>query len=150
MSIIPYSSVVRSLVYAMVCTCSDISHAVGVISRFLANPGKAHWEAVKWIFRYLRGTSKVCLSFGESEPSRESYIDSDMAGDLDCRKSTFGYLFTVAGGAISWQSKLQKCVSLSTTEAKYIATTEARKDRLWKAVSSRTRFKIERLHSVLR
>ena len=117
--------------YAMVCTCPDISHAVGVISRFLANPSKAHWEAVKWIFRYLRGTSKVCLSFGGSKPSLEGYIDSDMVGDLDCRKSTSGYLFTFVGGTISWQSKLQKCVSLSTTKVEYIATTEARKEMLW-------------------
>ena len=54
-----------------------------------------------------------------------------MAGDLDCRKSTSGYLFTFAGGAISWQSKLQKCVSLFTTEAGYIAATEARKEIIW-------------------
>ena len=57
---------------------------------------------MKWIFRYLSGTSKVCLSFRGLEPSLEGYIDSDMAGDLDCRKSTYGYLFTFAGGAISW------------------------------------------------
>ena len=61
---------------------------------------------MKWIFGYLRGTSKVCLRFGGSEPSLEVYTDSDMAGDLDCRKSTSGYLSTFAGGAISWQSKL--------------------------------------------
>ena len=54
-----------------------------------------------------------------------------MAEDLDCRKSTFGYLFTFAGGAISWQSKLQKCVSLSTTEVEYIAATKAGKEMLW-------------------
>ena len=131
MSIIPYSSAVGSLMYAMVCTRSNISHAVGVVSRFLANPGKEHSEAVKWIFRYLRGTTKVCLSFGGLEPSLEGYTDSDMGGDLDCRKSTYGYLFTFAGGAISWQSKLQKCVSLSTTEVEYIAAIEAGKEMLW-------------------
>ena len=92
--------------YAMVCTRPDISHAVGVVSRFLANPGKAFWEAVEWIFRYLKGTSKVCLSFGGSEPSLKGYIDSAMARDLDCRKSTSGYQFTFVEGAISWQSKL--------------------------------------------
>ena len=113
---IPYSSAVGSLMYAMVCTHSDISHAIKGVSRFLANPSKAHWEAMKWIFRYLRGTSKVCLSFGESELSLEGYTDSDMARDLDCRKYTSRYLFTFVGGVISWQSKLQKCVSLSTTE----------------------------------
>ena len=54
-----------------------------------------------------------------------------MTGDLDCRKSTFGYLFTFAGGAKSWQSKQQKCVSLFTIKAEYIAATEARKEMLW-------------------
>ena len=131
MSVIPYSFAIESLMYVMVCTHPDISHAVGVVSRFQANPGKAHYEAMKWIFIYLIGTSKVCLSFGESEPSLEGFIDSDMARNLNCRKSTSGYLFTFVGGTISWQSKLQKCVSLSTTEAENIATIEAGKEMLW-------------------
>ena len=117
--------------YAMVCTHLDIAHAVGVMSRFLENPSKEHWEAVKWIFRYLRGTSKLCLCFGNGKPVLKGYIDADIAGDLDSRKSTSSYLFTFVGGAISWQSKLQKCIALSTTEAKYIATTETRKYILW-------------------
>lgn len=131
MSSVPYSSAVGSLMYAMVCTRPDIAHAVGVVSRFLSNPGKQHWEAVKWILRYLRGTSNLCLSFGNGEPVLEGYTDADMAGDLDHRKSTSGYVFTFAGGAVSWQSKLQKCVALSTTEAEYIAATEAGKELLW-------------------
>ena len=98
MPVIPYSSEIGSLMYGMVCTRPNISHGVRVISKFLANPGKAHWEVVKWIFRYLRGTSKVCLSFGGSKPSLEGYIDFDMARDLDCRKYTSRYLFTFAGG----------------------------------------------------
>ena len=62
MASIPYSSVVGSLMYAIVYTRPDIAHVVGVVSRFTINPGKDHWEAVKWIFRYLRGTSKLCLT----------------------------------------------------------------------------------------
>ena len=122
---VPYSSAVGSLMYAMVCTRPDIAHAVGVVSRFLSNPGKEHWAAVKWILRYLRGTSRLCLCFGDDEPVLEGYTDADMAGDTDSRKSTSGFLMTFAGGAVSWQSKLQKCVALSTTEAEYIAITEA-------------------------
>ena len=61
----------------------------------------------------------------------EGFTDADMAGDLDGRKSTSGFLFTFAGGVVSWQSKLQKCVVLSTTEAEYIAATEAAKEMLW-------------------
>ena len=86
---------------------------------------------MKWIFRYLRGTSNVCLSFRGLEPSLEGYTYSDMAGDLDCRKYISGYLFTFVGGAISLQSKLQKCVSLSIIETEYIATTETGKEMLW-------------------
>ena len=108
----------------------DVSHAIGVVNIFLANPSKAQQEALKWIFRYLKGISKVCLRFGGSKPSLEGYTDSDMVGDLDCRKSTYGYLLTFASGAISWKSKLQKCVSLSTTKAEYIVDTEDGKEML--------------------
>ncbi|PKI73919.1 hypothetical protein CRG98_005683 [Punica granatum] len=115
-----YSSTVGSLMYAMVCTRPNIAHSVGV-----------HWNAVKWILRYLRGTSKVCLHFGTDKPELVGYTNTDIAGDIDSRKSTSGYLMTFAGGAISWQSKLQKCIALSTTEAEYIAVTEGCKEMLW-------------------
>ncbi|CAL1360545.1 unnamed protein product [Linum trigynum] len=128
---IPYASAVGSLMYAMVCTRPDIAHAVGVVSRFLSKPGKEHWEAVKWILRYLRGSSKMSLCFGDGEPVLVGYTDADMAGDVDSRRSTSGYLITLSGGAISWQSRLQKCVALSTTEAEYIAVTEACKEMIW-------------------
>ena len=85
---------------------------------------------MKWIFRYLRGSSKLCLTFGDSKPVLEGYVDADWAGDLNGRKSISGYLFTFAGGAVSWQSRLQKCVALSTIEAEYIAANEAGKEML--------------------
>ena len=88
--------------YAMVCTWLDIAHAIGVVSRFTVNRGKDHWEAVKWIFRYLKGSSKLCSTFGDSKPILEGYVDANWVGDLDGRKSTSGYLFTFAGGAVSW------------------------------------------------
>jgi len=128
---IPYASAVGSLMYSMVCTRPDIAHAVGVVSRFLSNLGREHWNAVKWIMRYLRGTSKLSLSFGSGKPMLVGYTDSDMAGDVDTRKSTSGYLITFSGGAVSWQSRLQKCIALSTTEAELIAATEACKELLW-------------------
>ncbi|GJY00148.1 putative RNA-directed DNA polymerase [Tanacetum coccineum] len=128
---VPYASAVGSLMYDMVCTRPDLAHAVGVVSRFLSNPGKKHWEAVKWIFRYLRGTSKLGITFGNGKPMLVGYTDSDLAGNKDNMKSTSGYLMTFAGGAVSWQSRLQKCVALSTTEAEYVAATEACKELLW-------------------
>jgi hypothetical protein len=63
MSRVPYSSTIGSLMYVMVCTRPDIAHAVGVVSRYMNNPGKEHWEAVKWILRYLRGTNYSCIMF---------------------------------------------------------------------------------------
>jgi len=128
---VPYASAVGSLMYAMVCTRPDLAHAVGVVSRFLSNPGKEHWNAVKWILRYLQGTSSLKLCFGTEKPILCGYTDSDMAGDVDSRRSTSGYLVTFAGGAVSWQSRLQKCIALSTTEAEFIAATEACKELLW-------------------
>ena len=127
MAVILNSSAVGSLMYVMICTRPYIAHAVGIVSRFLENPSKERWEAVKWIFKYLRGTSKLCLSFGKGKPVLEGYTNADMISDLDGRKSTSGYLFTFVGGAISWQSKLKKCVTLSTTEAEYIATAKVGK-----------------------
>ena len=131
MSKIPYTSAIGSLMYAMICTRPDIAHAVGVVSWFLTNPGKEHWEAMKWILRYLRGTSKVCMCFGNGEHMLDGYTDSDMAGDVDSRKSISGFMMTFAGGAVSWKSKLHKCVALSTTEVEYIAITEGCKEDLW-------------------
>ena len=86
---------------------------------------------MKWIFRYLRGTSDLCLCFGSPKPVLEGFTDADSAGDLDCWLSTFGYLFTFVGGAISWQSKLQKCTTISTIETEYIAANEVGKKMIW-------------------
>jgi hypothetical protein len=128
---VPYSSTVGSLMYAMVCTRPDIAHAVGVMRRYMNNPGKEHWEAIKWILRYLRGTSTHALCFGGSNIVLQGYVDSDMAGDKDSKRKTTGYVFIVGGTTVSWISKLQKVVSLSTTKAKYVVATEASKEMIW-------------------
>ena len=86
---------------------------------------------VKWIMRYLKGTSILCLCFEGEKPVLEGYVGFDMAGDVDKKRSISGYLFTFGGRVISWQSKLQKCVAFSTTEAECIAITEACKEMLW-------------------
>ena len=61
MSRVPYTSAIGSLMYAMVCSHPDLSHALSVVSRYMANPEKQHWNVVQWIFKYLRGTSSACL-----------------------------------------------------------------------------------------
>ena len=101
MAPVPYSSAIGSLMYATVCTRPDIAHAVGVVSRYMMNPGRDHWQVVKWILRYLRGSSKMCLTYGGTKSVLEGYTDVDIAEVLDGRKSVSGYLFTFAGEAVS-------------------------------------------------
>lgn len=94
MSKISYASAVGSLMYVMVCTRLDIAHVVGV-SRYMSNLVKQHWEAIKFIMRYLRGTSSLKLTFGTGKSMLAGYTDSNMARDLDHRKSTSGYVMTL-------------------------------------------------------
>ncbi|KAL5835739.1 hypothetical protein ACOSQ4_015236 [Xanthoceras sorbifolium] len=131
MAKVPYASAIGSLMYAMVCTRPDIAQAVGAVSRYMNNPGKIHWEAVKWILRYLRGTTNKTLCFKGGDTTLTGYVDADLAGNVDIRKSTTGYVYTLGGTAVSWVSQLQKIVALSTTEAEYVAVTEASKEMVW-------------------
>ena len=131
MSQVPYSLVVESLMFAMVSTRPDITQAVGAVSKYMANPGCDHWKVVKWILRYLRGTSDFALCYGYANLNCTGYVDSDFTEDLDKKRSTSGYVFSMAGGAISWKSKLQSIVALSTTEAEYIVVTHACKEVIW-------------------
>jgi hypothetical protein len=131
MSRAPYSSTIGSLMYVMVCTRPDIAHAAGVVRKYMNNPGKKHWDIVKWILRYLRGTSTHALCFVGSIIVLQGYVDSYMTGDKDSKRSTIGYVFTVGGTIVSWILIPQKVVALSTKEAEYVAITEASKDIIW-------------------
>uniref|UniRef100_A0A2N9IGQ9 CCHC-type domain-containing protein n=1 Tax=Fagus sylvatica TaxID=28930 RepID=A0A2N9IGQ9_FAGSY len=133
MSKVPYASAVGCLMYAMVCTRPDLAHAVSTVSRYMANPGREHWNAVKWIFRYLKGTAEHGILFSR-QPGTNSvvgYVDADYAGEVDDRRSTTGYVFTLSSGPICWKSTLQSIVAMSTTEAEYMAVAEAAKEALW-------------------
>ena len=131
MAKVPYASAIGSLMYVMVCTRPDIAQAVGAVSRYMNNPGKLHWEAVKWILRYLRGTTSKALCFKGGDMVLIGYVDADLAGNVDIRRNTIGYVYTLGGTAVSWGSHLQKIVALSTTEAEYVAVTEASKEMVW-------------------
>ncbi|GKC37860.1 retrovirus-related pol polyprotein from transposon TNT 1-94 [Tanacetum coccineum] len=122
---------VGSVMYTMVCTRPYIAHAVGVVSRFMSNPGREHWEAVKWLLCYLKGTSKATLYFSRKEVVLEGFSNLDYGGCLDSGKSTTGYVFTVGGTTVSWMSRIQKCVAMSTTEAEYMAIIEVGKELIW-------------------
>jgi hypothetical protein len=109
MSHIPYSNVVGNLMYAMICTRPDLVHDVSVVSRFMHNPGKGHWNAVKWILRYLKGTSHFGLLFDKNsvkEIGVMGFVDSDFAGDLDKKRSISSYVFSLCGSTVSWRASL--------------------------------------------
>jgi hypothetical protein len=101
MSKVPYSSVVGSLMYDMVCSCPDLYYAMSLISRYIANLDKEHQNAVKWIFRYLRGMSNACLQFSRTRKEVVGYVESDFTADLDRRRSLKSYVFTVGGCVVS-------------------------------------------------
>ena len=127
---VPYHEAVGSLMYASLGTRPDITYAMQTISRFTKNPGAAHWEAVKQIFHYLKGTCELWLSYGGTTKELTGYADADgnMAED---HHAISGYAFLLHGGAVSWTTKRQEIISLSTTESEYIAATYAAKEALW-------------------
>ena len=104
---VPYASAVGCLMYAMVYTRPNITHAVGVLSRYMTTPGKEHWTNIKRVFRYLRGMTDFAICYyGNYEDVRvHGFIDSDWAGEIDGRRSTSDYVFRLFGGAISWMSR---------------------------------------------
>ena len=95
MSKVPYASAMGCLMYAMVCTRPDLAHAVSVVSKFLSNPGRMDWDAVKWIFRYLRGTIDYGLMFSKQQSDLlvMGYVDVDYARNLDDERSTTSYVY---------------------------------------------------------
>ena len=135
MAKMPYASAVGCIMYLMVCTRPDIAHAVSVVSRFMSNPGKPHWEALRWILRYLKGSMDVGLLYRKENNGNGDcvvgYCDADLGGDRDKRKSLTGYIFSAWGNTISWRASLQPVVALSSTEAEYMAATEATREALW-------------------
>lgn len=106
-----YALAVGSLMYAIVSIRLSATHAVGVVNRFLSNPGREHWNAAKQILRYLRGTSKLGLSFESDKPMLAGYTNADMVGEVNLRKFTLGYLITFSSKAVSLQSRSQKCTA---------------------------------------
>lgn len=115
--------------YAMLGSRPDIAYAISKISQYSVNPDPTHWTAVKRIFRYLAGTPNCGLCYGV-EGSGIGYTDADW-GTAEDRRSIGGYAFILNGAAISWNSKNQSTVALSSTEAEYMSLTQSVKESLW-------------------
>jgi Reverse transcriptase (RNA-dependent DNA polymerase) len=126
-----YSELVGGLLYLSVCTRPDIAYAVGALARFMAHPLVAHWEAAKDVVRYIKGTSAMGVTFKGQGNTLVGYCDADYAGCVDTRKSTSGYVYLLNGGAVSWSSRMQPTVAVSTCEAEYMASAACVKEGLW-------------------
>lgn len=127
----PYQEAIGSLMYAAQLTRPDICYALAMLSRFNQNPGIPHWTAVKRVFRYLKGTINRKLVFRSSSTDLIGFCDADYARDVEQRRSMTGYIFMLSGAAISWCSKAQRTVALSTTEAELMALVSAAQEAFW-------------------
>jgi hypothetical protein len=130
MSKTPYREAVGSLMYAAVATRPDITFAVSALSQFLENPGDIHWEHVKRVFRYLAGTKTHVLTYGNECHELVGYTDAD-GSSQEHRHAISGFAFLIDGAAVSWASRKQELVTLSTAEAEYVAATHAAKECIW-------------------
>ncbi|KAF7350699.1 Transcription factor [Mycena sanguinolenta] len=128
---VPYRTAVGSLLWLANNTRPDIAYPVSVLSQFLSNPGRVHWEAAKRVVRYLKGTIDARLTFGGSDVGLGGFSDSSWGSEVLNWRSMSGYAFTLYGGTICWSAKKQSVVALSTAEAEYIAMTRATKEAIW-------------------
>jgi hypothetical protein len=131
MGSVPYKLAVRSLMYAMVATRADLTFAISTVSQHMATPGWTHWMAVKMIMRYLKGSLHLKLQLGGQHIKLKGYCDVDWTGDVNDRRSTTGYAFSLGDGIVSWSSKRQPTVALSTTKAEYMAASHCTREAIW-------------------
>nr|ADE10054.1 rve superfamily protein [Tremella fuciformis] len=129
----PFPALAGSILYIATITRPDIAYAASLLCRFISKWSLAHWRAAKHLLRYLRGTSDLALTFDAHGGRRAllGWADADWGGCLDTRRSTTGYIFNTYGGIVSWKSRRQPTVALSTTQAELLASTEAGKEAIW-------------------
>ena len=129
---VPYRESVGSLLYLSQITRPNITFAVNLVSRYLEKPLIIHWNAVKRILKYLKGTFNYGLIYDSSVKLKLcGYSDADYAGDTTTRRSTSGSIFMMTNGIVAWCSQRQKSVALSTTEAEYVALSQAVQELTW-------------------
>jgi hypothetical protein len=129
---IPYRNLIGCLMYLAVCTRPDIQLAVSKLTHALVNPGRAHWRAAKRVLQYLRGTSKMKITYdGAGGTTLEGYVDASWADAEHDRRSTTGWLFMVGGNLVSWGTYVQRVVARSTAEAEYMAASDAAQEVVW-------------------
>jgi hypothetical protein len=129
----PYRELIGCLMFAMMTTRPDISTALNLFSRFQNCANEHHWNGLKRVLRYIKGTLNYSLFYGGEEKEQHliGFADADFAGDPTDRKSTSGYLYQTLGSTVSWSTRKQKSVTLSTAEAEYIAMANAAVEGIW-------------------
>ena len=129
---VPYREALGSLMWLQVATRPDLSFPVNLLACFAHNPGRAHWNALKHVLGYIKGTLDYGITYRAGESLNPvGYIDSVFAGCQSTRRSTEGNIFLVAGGPVSWETKRQDTVVLSTVEAEYMVFSRATTQALW-------------------
>lgn len=129
----PYREIVGSLMYIMLATRPDLCFPISYLSRFQDKWDETHWNILKYLLRYLKGSKDVSLIYNRKQTVKEllGFVDADHARDRVDRKSTTGFLFEVYGNSVVWCSRKQTGVSLSSTEAEYIASSLAVCEAMW-------------------
>jgi hypothetical protein len=119
------------MMYVMHCTRPDIAFAVNRLSRYTSNPSAEHWKAIARVLGYLKKTKDLGFYYSGYPAVLEGYSDANWMTSVGDNKSTFGWIFTLGGGAISWPSKKQSCISHSTMESEFIALGSTGKEAEW-------------------
>jgi hypothetical protein len=131
---IPYINILGAIAYLAIATRLDLAYTISVLSRFSKNPGMAHWTALKHVLHYLKGTLDIKLRYAPDPTTNKlftSYSDADHGGNPDNGRSTSGIVIKMGTGAISWMSRLQSFITISTTEAEFVAAVSAGQEILW-------------------
>lgn len=129
-----YQQIVGSIHYLVTCSRPDLAIVTCILSQFLSSPSNSHYTIAKRVLRYLKGTSKFGIILESNKTQHlvlESYVDADWGGNFEDKRSATGYLFYLNSNLISWNTKKQQTIALSTTEAEYMAETEAVKEVIW-------------------
>ncbi|RWS02083.1 gag-pol polyprotein-like protein [Dinothrombium tinctorium] len=130
----PYRELIGSLMYLAIGSRPDLAYAVTILSQYLEKPHILHWEAAKRVLKFLKGTMRAGITFCGSTQNKDvliGYSDADFAGCEDTRRSRTGIMLMLNGGPIHWISRKQGLVTKSTTEAEYVAASEASSEIIW-------------------
>lgn len=126
-----FAKVIGCLMYAMTITIPDIAYVVGRLSRYTSNPSNLHWQAIRRLLKYLKRTMHYGITYCGFSSVLEGYSDASWINDQVDHSSTSSWIFMLGGGAVSWGSKKQNCVSDSTMVAEFIALASASKEAEW-------------------